>query len=197
MIRLGDPEIRDADVLSVLSGKPFVGGQSLDNIIVDKLLADFEKENNGMDLRSDHMTFGRVAEAANTAKHELSTKLTADINLPYISADATGPKHMNATLKRSQFEKDTDSVMNDILAPCKYIFDELDNDIRGSSSGLAVAVVGGCARSDVMVSNVRKVIEEAAAEKLEGPVTLIKLEMPEEVVVNGATYLAAKRAGWS
>ena len=197
LIRLGDPETRDAEVLAVESGKPFVGGQSLDNVIIDQLLADFEKENNGMDLRSDQMTFERVAEAVNTAKHELSTKLTADINLPYISADATGPKHMNATLKRSQFERDTDFVMRDILAPCENVFNEIGEDAVGSTSGLAVAVVGGCARSEAMVSDVRQMFEKAAAGKLEGPVTLIKLEMPEEAVVNGAAALAAKRAGWS
>eukprot|EP00946_MAST-07B_sp_MAST-7B-sp1_P001645 g1645.t1 len=197
LIRLGDPESRDAEVLSVLSGKPFVGGQSLDNVIIDQLLSNFEKENSGMDLRSDQMTFGRVAEAVNTAKHELSTKLTADINLPYISADATGPKHMNATLKRSQFEKDTDSVMREILAPCRGIFDEMGDDTDGSDSGLVLVVVGGCARSEVLVNNVRTAIEEAAAKRSKGPVTLTKLEMPEEAVVNGAAVIAARQAGWS
>ncbi len=197
LLRLGDPETRDAEVLAVESGTPFVGGQSLDKVIIDQLLADFEKENNGMDLRSDQMTFERVAEAVNTAKHELSTKLTADINLPYISADATGPKHMNATLKRSQFERDTDAVMRDILAPCEKVFNEIGEDANGSASGLAVAVVGGCARSESLVGDVRKVFEKASSGKLEGGVTLMKLEMPEEAVVNGAAALAAKRAGWA
>ena len=193
LIRLGKPDTREAEVIAVETGKPFVGGQSLDEVITDKLLQDFSKENNGMDLRSDQMTFDRVADAINVAKHELSTKLTAEINLPYIFADATGPKHLIATLKRSTFERDTDEVMCEILKPCDTLLESFAGE---PESSLTLAIVGGCARADELKKKVQKTIEKAAEGKFEGPIQVVSLEMPEEAVVNGAAVVAARRAWW-
>lgn len=187
-------DFRTVNVLAVESGKPFVGGSTLDQIILDKILMNFERENK-MDLKSDPMSYTRVAEAVQVAKHELSTKLTAEINLPYITADATGPKHLNETIQRSQFVRDVDPVVNGMLAPIKRLAKTAkkmlasnDGEEGVNEATPLVVMVGGCARSDHLRNEINGCFGKEFESKL--------LEMPEEAVVTGATWLAARGAGW-
>ena len=187
-------DAREVSVLAVESGRPFVGGSTLDKIVLDKLLMNFHREHK-MDLEADPMSFQRVQDAVNEAKHELSTKLTAEINLPYITADATGPKHLIETIKRAQFVNDVDPVVQGMLAPIKKLAaraNELMAEGEAVDDAAAVPplviMVGGCARSD----HLREAITGSFGKEWETKL----LEMPEEAVVTGAAVLAARGAGW-
>ncbi|MHA1649191.1 MAG: molecular chaperone DnaK [Candidatus Helarchaeota archaeon] len=98
------------------SGDTQLGGTDMDNKIVDYLVAEFQREH-GIDLRSDKMAMVRLREAAEKAKIELSTTLTSDINLPYLTADSSGPKHMNITLTRAKLEELVEPVIERLDAP--------------------------------------------------------------------------------
>lgn len=190
LIELNDA--RQANILHCESGLPYVGGSSIDNILLDKILYNFEK-NNKMDLKSDPMSYTRVTDAVIEAKHELSTKLTAEINLPYITADATGPKHLIETIKRAQYERDVDPVVQGILAPIRKLVKKAEefNVVEGEKTDVPkplVVVVGGCARSE----HLRDAITKSFGNEWD----VHELEMPEEAVVTGAAVLAARGAGW-
>jgi molecular chaperone DnaK len=180
---------REVSVLQVESGKPFVGGSALDKVILDKILMKFERENK-MDLAQDPMSYTRVADAVQVAKHELSTKLTAEINLPYITADATGPKHLIETVKRSEFIRDVDPVVQGMLAPIKRLAKKSNDIIKEDDESIKplVIMVGGCARSE----HLRNEVTGCFGKDWE----TIVLEIPEEAVVTGAAVLAARGAGW-
>ncbi|HET9886270.1 MAG TPA: Hsp70 family protein, partial [bacterium] len=96
-----------------------LGGDDWDQEIIDWLAQEFMKSNPGNDLRKDPMALQRLREAAEKAKSELSTTMETDINLPFITADQTGPKHLNMKLTRSQFEKLTDKLFERLKAPCQ------------------------------------------------------------------------------
>src|SRR5690606_18581070 len=85
------------------NGDTFLGGEDFDYRIINFLAEEFKKEN-GVDLRNDTMALQRLKEAAEKAKHELSNVNQTDVNLPFITADATGPKHLNVAITRAKFE---------------------------------------------------------------------------------------------
>src|SRR4029453_6427128 len=93
-----------------ISGDTHLGGDDWEQEIIDWLAQEFMKSNPGNDLRKDPMALQRLREAAEKAKSELSTTMETDINLPFITADQTGPKHLNMKLTRAQFEKLTDKL---------------------------------------------------------------------------------------
>jgi molecular chaperone DnaK len=101
------------------NGDTFLGGEDFDRAIVDWLSEDFAKHNGGIDLRKDKMALQRLKEAAEKAKHELSSALTTDINLPFITADATGPKHLTSSFSRSQLESLVEPLIDRTLDPCR------------------------------------------------------------------------------
>ncbi|MBC6712954.1 molecular chaperone DnaK [Treponema sp. Marseille-Q3903] len=107
-------------VFEVLStnGDTHLGGDDWDRVISDWLIAEFKKDT-GIDLSKDPMALQRLREAAENAKISLSNQTSTDINLPYITADASGPKHLQKTLTRSQFEQMTDSLFERTKEPCK------------------------------------------------------------------------------
>lgn len=100
------------------NGDTHLGGDDLDQRIIDYLVAEFKKEQ-GIDLRNDKMALQRLKEAAEKAKKELSTLYETDINLPYITADASGPKHLNIKITRSKLESLCSDLFDRLLIPCK------------------------------------------------------------------------------
>lgn len=100
------------------NGDTFLGGEDFDNVLVNYLVAEFKKEQ-GVDLTKDPMAMQRVREAAEKAKCELSSTTQTDINLPYVTMDSSGPKHMNVKLTRAKFEQLVDSLIKRTIQPCR------------------------------------------------------------------------------
>ena len=100
------------------NGDTHLGGEDFDLRIIDYLSDQFKKEN-GIDLKSDKMALQRLKEAAEKAKHELSSSTETEVNLPFITADASGPKHLNIKLTRSKFEQLVDDLIQKCLEPMK------------------------------------------------------------------------------
>ncbi|WP_298218377.1 molecular chaperone DnaK [Halothiobacillus sp.] len=105
------------EVLST-NGDTFLGGEDFDNRLIDFLVAEFKKEQ-GVDLHNDPLAMQRVKEAAEKAKIELSSTEQTDVNLPYVTADATGPKHMNIKITRAKLESLVDDLITRTIDPCK------------------------------------------------------------------------------
>ena len=116
-------EIADVDgekqfeVLST-NGDTFLGGEDFDQRIIDYIIAEFKKDS-GVDLTKDVLALQRLKEAAEKAKIELSNSAQTDVNLPYITADATGPKHLNVKLTRAKLESLVDELIERTIAPCR------------------------------------------------------------------------------
>lgn len=99
------------------NGDTFLGGEDFDNVLVNFLVSEFKKEQ-GIDVTKDPMALQRLKEAAEKAKIELSSSLQTDINLPYLTMDASGPKHMNLKLSRSKFESLVGDLIKRTIQPC-------------------------------------------------------------------------------
>lgn len=133
------------------NGDTFLGGEDFDRRLLDYLAEEFKKEN-GIDLRNDSLALQRLKEAAEKAKIELSTAMETDVNLPFITADASGPKHLNIKISRSKFESLVDDLIQKTLKPC---------DLALKDSGLAkseineVVLVGGMTRMPKVVEAVQ------------------------------------------
>ena len=148
-------EIGDG-VFEVLAtnGNPRLGGDDFDQRIIDYLAAEFKKENN-IDLKADRMALQRLKEAAEKAKIELSGVMSTNINLPFITADATGPKHLDITLTRAKFDELTRDLVEATVAP-------MQNALR--DAGLTanevdrVILVGGSTRIPAVQEAVRKMV---------------------------------------
>ncbi|MEE9569588.1 MAG: Hsp70 family protein, partial [Candidatus Binatia bacterium] len=105
------------------SGDTHLGGDNLDQRIIDWIVEEFKKDQ-GIDLSADKMALQRLREAAEKAKMELSTTQETDINLPFVTADASGPKHLNMKLTRSKFEQLVEDILQRTLGPCKQALDD-------------------------------------------------------------------------
>jgi len=118
-----------ADSVQVLStnGDTFLGGEDFDNSIINYLCEEFEKEHN-IKIKDDPMALQRVKEAAETAKKELSSAQTTTVNLPYITADATGAKNMLVTLSRSKLESLVEELIKRTIKPCKQAMEDAGLD---------------------------------------------------------------------
>ena len=116
-------EISDIDgdqqfeVLST-NGNTFLGGEDFDTCVIDYLIKEF-KSNTGIDLKNDSIALQRLKEASEKAKIELSSKDITEINLPYITADSTGPKHLNIELTRAKLESLVEHLIEQTLEPCR------------------------------------------------------------------------------
>jgi len=124
------------------SGDTYLGGEDFDFRIIEFLLEAFEGAE-GVDLRADKMALQRLKEAAEKAKHELSSALETEVNLPFITADATGPKHLNVRITRTKFEAMVEDLIDRTLEPCQIALDDAD---FGVSDIDAVLLVGGMTR---------------------------------------------------
>jgi molecular chaperone DnaK len=99
-------------------GDTFLGGEDFDNVLVHHLVSEFKKEQ-GVDLTKDPMAMQRVREAAEKAKCELSSTTQTDINLPYVTMDSSGPKHLNIKLTRAKLEQLVGDLIRRTIEPCK------------------------------------------------------------------------------
>ncbi|OGO67664.1 MAG: molecular chaperone DnaK [Chloroflexi bacterium RBG_19FT_COMBO_56_12] len=163
------------------SGDTFLGGDDFDVRLID-FLADTFKKDTGIDLRSDRQALQRLKEAAEKAKIELSTMMQTEINLPYITADASGPKHLVTTLTRSKLEQLTGDLVERSLGPVRSAIRDADLD---PSKINEVVMVGGMTRMPAVQDAVRK---EFSKEPHKGV-------NPDEVVAIGAAIQAGVLAG--
>lgn len=124
------------------NGDTFLGGEDFDNQLVHFLVAEFKKEQ-GIDLTKDPMAMQRLREAAEKAKCELSSTTQTDINLPYLTMDASGPKHMNIKLTRAKFEQLVGDLVKRTIEPCRKALH--DAEVKPSDIG-DVLLVGGMTR---------------------------------------------------
>ena len=163
------------------NGDTFLGGEDFDNAIVNYLLSEFKKES-GIDLKSDKLALQRLKEAAEKAKIELSSATQTEINLPFITADKTGPKHINLKMTRAKLEALVEDLISKTLPPCKTALKD-----AGLSAGEIdeIVLVGGMTRMP-------KVIEEVKSFFGKDPNKSVN---PDEVVAMGAAIQAGVLQG--
>ncbi len=163
------------------SGDTFLGGDDFDVRLIDYLADEF-KSTNGIDLRQDRQSLQRLKEAAEKAKIELSTMMQTEINLPYITADASGPKHMVMQLTRSKLEQLTGDLIERSLGPVKNALKDADMD---TSKINEVVLVGGMTRMPAVQEAVRKLFNKEPHKGVN----------PDEVVAIGAAIQAGVLGG--
>ena len=153
-------------------GDSFLGGEDFDQRIIDWIVAEFQKEN-GIDLRADKLALQRLKESAERAKCELSTTLETHINLPFISADRTGPKHFNKLLSRSKFEQMVTDLVERTVEPCQKALWDAKLDPKDMDQ---VILVGGQTRTPLVRERVERIF---------GKLPCLEIN-PDEVVAVGA-----------
>ena len=163
------------------NGDTSLGGEDFDNAIVDHLLSVF-KNDTGMDLKSDKLALQRVREAAEKAKCELSSVVETEINIPFITADQSGPKHLNVKLNRATFENLVSSLITKSLAPCQTALK--DAGIKSTDVN-EVILVGGMTRMPKVKEEVEKFFGKKPHEGVN----------PDEVVAIGASIQGGVLAG--
>jgi molecular chaperone DnaK len=141
------------EVLST-NGDTFLGGEDFDNRLIDFLADEFKKENNGMDLRNDLLAKQRLKEAAEKAKIELSGATQTEVNLPYITADATGPKHLVVKITRAKLESLVDDLIERTMAPCRTAIKDAGVKIEDITD---VILVGGQSRMPKVQEKVKEI----------------------------------------
>lgn len=154
------------------NGDTFLGGEDFDLILVDYIADEFKKEQ-GIDLRKDTMALQRLKEAAEKAKHELSSSLETDINLPFITADASGPKHLNLKISRAKFESLCGDLLRRLEDPCRTAL--RDAGLKASDIG-EVILVGGMTRMPAVQQRVKEIFGKEASKSVN----------PDEAVAIGA-----------
>lgn len=163
------------------NGDTHLGGDNFDQVIIDYVADEFKKDS-GIDLRNDRMALQRLKDAAEKAKIELSSTLQTSINLPFITSDATGPKHLDISLTRATFESRAAHLINRTVVPCENAL--ADAGLKGSDID-EVILVGGATR---MPMAQKKVIELFGKEGHKGV-------NPDEVVAIGAAIQGAILGG--
>ncbi len=163
------------------NGDTHLGGDDFDQTIIDWMAQEF-LSSQGIDLRNDQMALQRLKEAAETAKCELSSTLQTDINLPFITVDASGPKHLNLTLTRAKLEQITDELVQRSLEPCRQAL--TDSEIQPSEID-EVILVGGQTR----MPKVQEAVKELFGKEPHKGVN------PDEVVAVGAAIQGGVLAG--
>ncbi len=173
----GDKQI---EVLST-NGDTFLGGEDFDQRLMDYLVDEFKKEH-GIDLKKDMLVLQRLKDAAERAKIELSSTMLTTINLPYITADASGPKHMNIALTRAKFESIVEDLIQRSIDPCRIALKDAGITAEDIDE---VILVGGQTRMPKV---------QAAVEKLFGRVSRKDVN-PDEAVAAGAAIQGAVLSG--
>jgi len=163
------------------NGDTFLGGEDFDARIVDYLVAEFKKDN-GIDLKNDKLAIQRLREEAEKAKKELSTTTQYEVNLPFITADATGPKHLTMKLTRAKFESLVEDLVQRTIEPCKQALKD-----AGLSAGdiKEVVLVGGMTR----MPKIQEVVKNFFGREPHKGVN------PDEVVAMGAAIQAGVLQG--
>jgi len=163
------------------SGNTHLGGDDFDQRVIDWLCDEFRRDQ-GIDLKQDRMALQRLKEAAEKAKCELSTVLQTEVNLPFITADASGPKHMNITLTRAKLEQLVGDLVESTLGPCKQALS--DAGVTASQVD-EVVLVGGQTRMPMVQDTVRQFFGKEAHKGVN----------PDEVVAIGAAIQAGVLKG--
>ena len=163
------------------NGDTFLGGEDFDIRLIDYLVDEFKKES-GMNLKGDPLAMQRLKEAAEKAKIELSSSMQTDVNLPYITADATGPKHLNVKISRSKLESLVEDLVQRTIEPCRIALKDAGIDIGSIND---VILVGGQTRMPL----VQKLVTEFFGKEARKDVN------PDEAVAMGAAIQGAVLAG--
>ncbi|PIP92654.1 MAG: molecular chaperone DnaK [Bdellovibrio sp. CG12_big_fil_rev_8_21_14_0_65_39_13] len=163
------------------NGDTFLGGEDFDEALINYFADEFKKDNN-IDLRKDQMALQRLKEAAEKAKHDLSSTTSTDVNLPFITADASGPKHLNLNITRNKFEELIRPLLDRVTVPCETCIKD---------SGLSkneideVILVGGSTRIPLVQTKVKDVFTKEPNRSVN----------PDEVVAAGAAIQGGVLAG--
>ena len=163
------------------NGDTFLGGEDFDNVIVEYLISEFKKDN-GIDLKSDKLALQRLKEAAEKAKIELSSAEQTDINLPFITADKTGPKHINIKMTRAKLEALVEDLISRTVPPCKTALKDAGvtaNEID------EIVMVGGMTRMPKVIEEVKNFFGKEPNKSVN----------PDEVVAMGAAIQAGVLQG--
>ena len=163
------------------NGDTHLGGDNLDQRLMDWIITEFKKDQ-GIDLSKDKMALQRLREAAEKAKMELSTVMESEVNLPFITADASGPKHLNMKLTRARFEQMVEDILQKTIAPCKQALSD-----AGIKTGDVheVVLVGGSTR----IPRVQQIVKDLFGREPHKGVN------PDEVVAVGAAVQAGVLSG--
>ena len=173
----GDKQI---EVLST-NGDTFLGGEDFDQVIMDHLVDEFKKDS-GIDLKQDMLALQRLKDSAEKAKIELSSTQQTAVNLPYITADASGPKHLNVTITRAKFEQMVEKLIERSIEPCKIAM----TDAKVTAADIdEVILVGGQTRMPKVQEAVEKLFGKAPRKDVN----------PDEAVAAGAAVQGAVLAG--
>jgi molecular chaperone DnaK len=163
------------------NGDTHLGGDNIDQRIIDWIVAEFKRDN-GIDLAKDQMALQRLKEAAEKAKMELSTLLEVDINLPFITADASGPKHLQLKLTRARFEQMVEDILQRSIGPCKQAM----ADAKVTPAQIdEVVLVGGQTRMPRIQTLVKELFQKEPHKGVN----------PDEVVAVGAAVQGGVLAG--
>ncbi|HLW57668.1 MAG TPA: molecular chaperone DnaK [Bacteriovoracaceae bacterium] len=167
-------EITSDGVFEVKSthGDTFLGGEDFDYRIINWIADEFKKDT-GIDLKQDTMALQRLKEAAEKAKHELSSVTQTDINLPFITMDATGPKHLNLNLTRAKFESLISDLIDRLAEPCRVAIKDSGLSLDEISD---VILVGGATRTPIVQAKVKEIFGKEPSKGVN----------PDEVVAAGA-----------
>jgi molecular chaperone DnaK len=163
------------------SGDTHLGGEDLDNALVEELARRFQ-ESTGIDLREDRVALQRLKEQAEKAKHELSSSLETEINLPFIASDESGPKHLETKLKRSELEILVSAIIDETLGPCQQALD--DAGVKKEEID-EILLVGGQSRMPMVQSKVAEFFGKKPHKGVN----------PDEVVAMGAALQGAALTG--
>jgi molecular chaperone DnaK len=163
------------------NGDTHLGGEDFDNLLVNHFVDEFKKDS-GIDISKDRMALQRIREAAEKAKCELSTTMSTEINLPFITADASGPKHILSTLTRAQFEKLTQKLMDRTVEPCKKAIKDAGVSQKDIDE---VILVGGMSRIPKVQEIVKKIFGKDPTKSVN----------PDEAVAIGAAIQGGVLSG--
>ena len=163
------------------NGDTFLGGEDFDIRLIDYLVDEFKKES-GMNLKGDPLAMQRLKEAAEKAKIELSSTQSTDVNLPYITADATGPKHLNVKISRAKLESLVEDLVQRTIEPCRIALKDAGIDVGAIND---VILVGGQTRMPLVQQKVTEFFGKEARKDVN----------PDEAVAMGAAIQGAVLAG--
>jgi molecular chaperone DnaK len=163
------------------NGDTFLGGEDFDNKLIEYIIEEFHKES-GINLKGDSLAMQRIKESAEKAKIELSSTQQTDINLPYITADSSGPKHLNMKFTRSKLESLVEDLVNKTIEPCKIALKDAGIDISKIDE---VILVGGQTRMPFIQQKVTEVFGKAPKKDVN----------PDEAVAMGAAIQGGVLAG--
>ena len=182
ILEMGWDDAHKAATFEVLStsGDTQLGGTDMDNVLIDHIINQFKKES-GIDLKNDKMAFQRLREAAEKAKVELSSTVSTEINLPFITADQSGPKHLTMTLDRAKLEDLVSPIVNRCRGPVAQALKDSSAKIGKDIKVDRVILVGGPTRMPI----VQKFVEQEIGQKIERGID------PMECVALGAAVQAS------